>query len=424
MGFAFPGPTELTVILHRLFPVLSPINLYYYTRIYRNSIGFYIRAHYSLIGIGYLVSLEVLSSILLFTFLAHFQIFLIVFSGSTIPYSAPYRPYVSYTQLHQEGLGAMLILVLFGIYEARGHLRGVLGKALGWSPEVDDDDEQVSYRTAVIGLSAGVVLICFWLRMTGISWWVVPIFVALMLTTFLGVTRILAETGFMTQAPLSPMQVFIHSVGTRVLGASTTVGFFLAQPWAFQDGATWANINGPSVITNVSTAMRTTHRSRVRSRSHLYVLFLALLLGSAVACVSLLYFAYSRGIYGFGGSFYVTKALNYHLNYYGGIISDPTEGHPERLLWTGAAAAVMGILILARKKFFWWPIPPVGYAVGTLLPSWWFNVLVAWLIKRNVLKFGGPSLYGQTRPFFIGLVIGQAVMVSLGALISMWTGKF
>ena len=84
----------------------------------------------------------------------------------------------------------------------------------------------------------------------------------------------------------------------------------------------------------------------------------------------------------------------------------------------------MGMLILARKKFFWWPIPPVGYTVGTLLPSWWFNVLVAWLIKRNVLKFGGPSLYGQTRPFFIGLVIGQAVMVSLGALISMWTGKF
>ena len=210
MGFAFPGLTELTVILHRLFPVLSPIHLYYYTRIYRNSIGFFIRAHYSLIGVGYLVSLEVLSSILLFTFLAHFQIFLIVFSGSTIPYSAPYRPYVSYTQLHQEGLGALLILVLFGIYEARGHLRDVLGKALGWSPEVDDDDEQVSYRTAVIGLTAGVVLICFWLRMTGISWWVVPIFVALMLTTFLGVTRILAETGFMTQAPLSPMQVFIH----------------------------------------------------------------------------------------------------------------------------------------------------------------------------------------------------------------------
>ena len=84
----------------------------------------------------------------------------------------------------------------------------------------------------------------------------------------------------------------------------------------------------------------------------------------------------------------------------------------------------MGLLILARKLFFWWPILPVGFLIGNL-PSWayWINVLLAWLVKRNVLKYGGPSLYGRTRPFFLGLILAEAVSKSLFPLLAMITGN-
>ena len=425
-GFALPGLTGLTAILHRILPVIPVLSvgpMTYYTRLYRNSIGLFLYAHFSLIGVFYLVSMEVLGSILLFAVLAHFQIALIVLSGGAIHGTSPYRPYVSYDKLHQEALGALLVLVLVGLYEARHHLRDVFRRALGSAPEVNDADEQLSYRTAVIGLAAGLAFVCFWLRLTGISWWVVPIFVGLMLAIYLGVTRILAEAGVMTQAPLSPMQVILQTAGTGVLGESTAAGFFLAQPWAFPDGAPWQIANGPHVMASASTAMRLMDRPKTRSRSQFHVSLLALLLGGAVASAALLHFAYSRGVFGFGTSSYVINALNYHLNYYGGIIKTPTEGHPARLIWSGVGAAVMGLLTLARQRFFWWPIHPIGYAVGTILPSWWINVFVAWLIKRNVLKYGGPSLYGRSRAFFLGLILGQAVTTMVGGILAMVTGR-
>jgi hypothetical protein len=79
----------------------------------------------------------------------------------------------------------------------------------------------------------------------------------------------------------------------------------------------------------------------------------------------------------------------------------------------------MGLLIFARRRFFWWPFAPVGYVIGNLTQTWvwWINVLVAWLVKRNLLKYGGPSLHGKARSFFLGLIMGEAVIASVGEVL-------
>ena len=40
------------------------------------------------------------------------------------------------------------------------------------------------------------------------------------------------------------------------------------------------------------------------------------------------------------------------------------------------------------------------------------SVFISWLIKGNILKYGGSSLYHRGKPFFIGLVAGQ--FISMG----------
>ena len=79
----------------------------------------------------------------------------------------------------------------------------------------------------------------------------------------------------------------------------------------------------------------------------------------------------------------------------------------------------MGLLVLARSRLFWWPISPVGYVIGNLpqVWPWWWNVFLAWLVKRNVLKYGGPSLHGKARPFFLGLIMGEAVIASFNEVL-------
>jgi hypothetical protein len=44
------------------------------------------------------------------------------------------------------------------------------------------------------------------------------------------------------------------------------------------------------------------------------------------------------------------------------------------------------------------------------------------LIKITALKYGGPRTYALTRPFFIGVVIGQFVAAGLWLVIDGFTG--
>lgn len=52
----------------------------------------------------------------------------------------------------------------------------------------------------------------------------------------------------------------------------------------------------------------------------------------------------------------------------------------------------------------------------------WFSIFLAWLIKLAVLKYGGPWLFRATRPFFIGLIVGQFVAAGAWLAIDYFTG--
>ncbi len=412
-GFGIPALTGLIEILRSFLPFIPSIKLYTSILFYRNSIsvGFY--TNFLVLGISYLVSLEILGSILLFTLIAQVQMFLVIVTGSPILDSLPRGPHAYPSNLHLPAMGAMLVMVGFGLYEARGHLRDVFRKAFGSAPEGDDGDELLSYRAAVFGLIVCVAFMCWWLWMTGISWWVVPIFVVLMLATFLGVTRILAEAGVVLWAPLSPMQILLNTAGTHMLGGPTVVGFLQAQSWAFPTRT--------HVMASGATTVKLMDRRGQRLQPLFWVFLLALLVAGVTATATMMHYSYGLGAYGlYGpsstGSHYMIKK---QLSYYGSIIGDPSKGEPIRLLWSAAGAAVMGLLILARSRLFWWPISPVGYIIGNLpqVWPWWWNVFLAWLIKRNVLKYGGPSLHGKTRPFFLGLIMGEAVSASVNEVL-------
>jgi hypothetical protein len=76
-------------------------------------------------------------------------------------------------------------------------------------------------------------------------------------------------------------------------------------------------------------------------------------------------------------------------------------------------------LLLMRTRFAWWPFHPVGYAVSG---SWsmgllWGPLLIAWVIKILVLRWGGLRLYRRGLPLFLGLIIGECVAGALWSLI-------
>jgi hypothetical protein len=52
----------------------------------------------------------------------------------------------------------------------------------------------------------------------------------------------------------------------------------------------------------------------------------------------------------------------------------------------------------------------------------WFSILLAWLFKLAIIKYGGPRLYQLGRPFFLGLIAGQFVTAGLWLVIDAITG--
>jgi len=93
---------------------------------------------------------------------------------------------------------------------------------------------------------------------------------------------------------------------------------------------------------------------------------------------------------------------------------------PEIWQWEPFYAIVAGcgfsvVLAILRLNFRWWPFHPVGFAVSG---SWsmeqlWLCVLVAWVVKVLLLKYGGAKAYKPAVPFFVGLIMGDFMVGSL-----------
>ena len=67
----------------------------------------------------------------------------------------------------------MIALVVLGLWTARGHLKAVWQQAKAGGSAAG---ELLSYRTAVIGLVGGLVVMGLWLWQTGLPWWAVMLF--------------------------------------------------------------------------------------------------------------------------------------------------------------------------------------------------------------------------------------------------------
>src|SRR5439155_511516 len=68
-----------------------------------------------------------------------------------------------------------------------------------------------------------------------------------------------------------------------------------------------------------------------------------------------------------------------------------------------------------------WPLLPVGYVISTVyFADWaWYSVMLGWLAKVLILRFGGAKLYQLSKPLFIGLIVGEALAGGAWLVINM-----
>jgi hypothetical protein len=86
--------------------------------------------------------------------------------------------------------------------------------------------------------------------------------------------------------------------------------------------------------------------------------------------------------------------------------------------WTNSVWIVVGIVItyaitLARSRFLWFPLHPIGFVMCLTYPmhNFWLSIFFGWLCKVLITHFGGNAAHRKLTPFFLGLAVGDIFMM-------------
>jgi len=417
MGFFIPATINSINALHAYFNFIPSINLSSAMPLLRNSVWLNFTPRFEVIGLSYLLSLDVSFGVWCFAVLAHFQTGverLVGWSiGPTQPFSDPAPPTVAHL-----ALGALFFLVGASFWNARSHLKDVVRRALGRAPHIDDGDELLSYRTAVLGALAGSLLCAGWLVAAGLNLLSAGVFLLSALAIFVGLARIISQTGLAYGRATVAAPIFtVNALGAPAVGSAglTTLGLNFA----------WAADIRTFVMASAATGLKLASEAGLEreSRRLFWAILLAILATLAGSAWVILKLAYTYGGINLVGWQFIGLP-SFAGNWIIQNINNPQPAHPWHLGFTTAGALLMGLLTYVKGRFVGFPLHPIGMTLGLTHPIYhvWFSVFAAWLLKAIVLKYGGARAYLRLRPFFLGMTLGAFGSAGLWLLIDSCTG--
>jgi hypothetical protein len=415
IGFGIAFVVASLTGLNHYFPSIPYLKAAIYVPIFRNTASLILRISMPMLGFFYLVHLDVGFSLWFFNLLSLavrglMKVYNLRVTENLGIYGSPSPVFA-----HQ-GMGAMMVLVFAGFWSARRHLADVFREAFRGAPDVDDRDEVLSYRATALCLILGLAFMAIWLRATGMPFWVVVVFLVAAFSLFIGLTRIVAESG-MAEAVASTIgsSFVVSGFGSRAVGSTGLVALAMTYVWA-ADIRTFvmaSTANGLKVMDGV-------HGNR---RRWFWAILGAVVVTFLAATVTYLPLAYRHG------------GINGNDWFFGGGAVAPWEyvigklTNPEPPNWTGwvlkgAGAVGMTALMTLRTRFLWFPFHPIGFAVGPIwmMDQLWLTVFVAWAVKWGLLRVGGVRLYRKGRSFFLGLILGQFTCNGFWLVVDFITG--
>lgn len=318
-------------------------------------------------------------------------------------------PYVG-----EQSAGAFIGVAFFAFYGMRSHLREVVQHAFRprSQREVQDANEPMPYRLALLGGVAGFALLTGFGMAIGMAWYFPLLFYFLFYLYVITFTRIRAEAGLPWGfgPDMNVHQLMKAGLGTRAFSFQDTVGLHMLL-WHDLD---YRCTNMPNQLEATKIGVE----ARMNLRHIAIVIMVAVLVGALSSWAAVLTCYYQNGAATAKVNNWRTDMGNTPWRELADWVNNPTKIDGPRLQGVGVGFAVTALLIQMRQRFIWWPFHPIGYAVaGTFTMQWlWCATLIGWLIKLMLIRYGGMKSYRRAIPFFIGLILGDYITGSLWAI--------
>jgi hypothetical protein len=356
------------------------------------------------IGIAYLLTREVSLSFWLFFLLFKLQM---VFAEQ-VGFSVGALPRDSYmgrpTFIAFQGVGAWLMMAGLLIWTARHVLWNLAREA--FSSNRSQEGEPFSPRFVVLGFIACFVALLTWCWYAGIPVLLALTFLGLYLLISLVLTRLVIEGGFIfPQVTFSGVELMTTGLlGSSAIGAASLAKLSFVQPVLLSDMR--SNILPAFMHTlKIADSLQLDRRALRRLLGGILV---AIAVSSAITlfvCIATLYSAGGLTTY----TWFSQAGPRSVFNGAATVIKTQPGVDPNNVLWMGVGAAVVMALTVARSRFLWFPLHPLGYLIapGYPISRLWFSFFLGWAIKTLIMRFGGGDTYLRVRPFMIGLILGN-----------------
>jgi hypothetical protein len=415
LGFAVPFGIGTLTALHTYYPSIPALTIVQYIPIMKPPSKIILRLSFAMAGFFYLVNLDVLFSLWFFSLIFQSASWTMNYFGHRWEENMGIYGAVDPMFKHL-GMGAMIALVAFGLWMAREHLGAVVRQALGIRRGAEDSGEILSYRTAFWCLVLGLIVMAVWLHWSGIPWRVLVPFLALAFVLFVGLTRVVVETGLAegVAASFAPGSV-VSWFGTYAFGPSGLTALGLSYVWC-SDIRTF-------VLASAAHGLKLADFRGESKRGLLWAMLIGIAVGAGCAIWVTLVLAYRHGAVTLD-QWFMVEGPQWPYRWVEQKIRDPSNPHQAGRLVGGIGAAVMLAMMMLRISYSWWPLHPMGFAVGSvwIMDELWFTCALTWLLKWLIVRWGGLRTYAALRPVFLGLILGQFVCAGLWLIIDAFTG--
>ena len=357
------------------------------------------------IGLCYLMPLDFAFSLIVFNLFWKAEYMLSRMGGWLV------SPYGGFPYGDQQNIGAYLALMASVAWLDRRYLAQVLRRAGGLQSSLDDREEGLSYRTALLGLVAGLGFLWWCYGRAGMAAPITAAFLFLHFTMIMAIVRMRAQIGPPAHHMFGTMPEFVLTQfpGTRAIGPRGLGMIAMMRPFMFEQEANPAPIQ--------LEGLRIAERGVVRASHFTWAIMLS------VPLIMLCYFWASVHI---GYQFGVAAKSPANLL---AICSDMTSklatwlrdpGGPNWSSTTsiGVGAAITLALMSLKLQLPMFPLHPMAFplafswTIDALLPA----IVVTWVVKALLLRYGGLRAHQRALPLFLGLIVGDAIAQLAGTV--------
>jgi hypothetical protein len=377
------------------------------------------------IGIAFLLTSEVSFSLWFFFLFIKLQLvacYMLGYPAGVLPKTPASVP--GGTFLGYQIFGCYLVFVALLLWMGREHFGHILRRAFGRvKGNPAEGREVMSYPVAFWGFLLSFSFIVGWMYIAGIrpdisiALWAVYIIYAI------GLTRVVVEGGMLAVlndcAPLGMVSRLFSSTPSNWLSDSAGL-----VPASFVQGAFGIHMRG-FIMPSFLHAFKLAHDRDISPKPLLALISVVVLVSATIGMIMAVKIGHENGGLSLTHRWWATMG-SLHGATFSTITRQASDNMP---LWNWGGLAFGGtltyLIMLMRSRFAWFPFHPIGYLMAGSYPGsmFWFSIMLGWMFKVIILRFGGSDAYRRMIPAFLGLAFGDVAMMLFWLCIDGWQGR-